>query len=324
MEIFKSHTKVYNILDKGKLLFTISIIAFFVAIGLVFTKGLSLGIDFAGGTVVQVKYQQTPPIDDIRKKLATNELFAHATVTPFGTDGEIVIKSPATADKVQKDMSDEIKEILNDSGEFEIRKIDMVGPKAGNELRVKGLTAFLLALGVILLSVTVRYELRFALAGVVALLHDIVITIGAVSLFNVDVNIETIAAVLTILGYSIHDTIIVFDRVREYIKDSKETDFRAIINEAVSRTLSRTILTSLTVFFVILTLYVFGGEIMHGFSFPMLVGVVIGTYSSVFVAAQLVIWTGFDVAKYRAKEAEKIKNEQEKARMRAMYEKGIV
>ncbi|MBI3874112.1 MAG: protein translocase subunit SecF [Arcobacter sp.] len=324
MEIFKSHTKVYNILDKGKLLFILSIIAFLAAIGLVLTKGLTLGIDFSGGTVVQVKYDGTAPIDDIRKRLSNNKLFAHASVAPFGTAGEIVIKSPSSAETIDKDMSDEIQAILKGSGKFEIRKVDMVGPKAGNELRTKGLTAFFLALGVILLSVTFRYDFRFALAGVVALLHDIVITIGAISLFEVDVNIETIAAILTILGYSIHDTIIVFDRVREHIKDSKETNFRTIINEAVTRTLSRTILTSLTVFFVILTLYVFGGEIMHGFSFPMLVGVVIGTYSSVFVAAQLVIWTGFDVSQYRNKQAEKIKQSQEKARIRAQFEHGTV
>lgn len=324
MEIFKSHTKVYNILDKGKMLFILSIITFLVAIGLVFTKGLTLGIDFSGGTVVQVKYEGTPPIDDVRKRLSTNNLFSHATVTPFGTNGEIVIKSPSSAQTIDKDMSDEIQTILNGSGKFEIRKVDMVGPKAGNELRNKGLTAFFLALGVILLSVTFRYDFRFALAGVVALLHDIVITIGAISLFEIDVNIETIAAILTILGYSIHDTIIVFDRVREHIKDSKESNFREIINEAVTRTLSRTILTSLTVFFVILTLYIFGGEIMHGFSFPMLVGVVVGTYSSVFVAAQLVIWTGFDVSQYRNKQAEKMKQAQEKARMRAQFEQGTV
>jgi preprotein translocase subunit SecF len=182
----------------------------------------------------------------------------------------------------------------------------------------------MLAIGVILLSITFRYEFRFALAGVVALLHDIVITIGAISLFDIDVNIETIAAILTILGYSIHDTIIVFDRVREYINESKETDFKKIINEAVSRTLSRTLLTSLTVFFVVLTLYLFGGEIMHSFSFPMLVGVTIGTYSSVFVAAQLVIWTGFDVNKYRAKQTEKLKREKEKEKMRSMYEQGTL
>jgi len=324
MEIFKSNTKVYNILDKGKMLFILSIIAFLVAIGLVLTKGLTFGIDFSGGTVIQVKYEGTPPIDDIRKRLSENKIFAHATVTPFGTDGEIVIKSPSSAEAIDKDMTDEMKEILNGSGKFEIRKVDMVGPKAGSELRNKGFTAFFLALGVILLSVTFRYDFRFALAGVVALLHDIMITIGAISLFEVDVNIETIAAILTILGYSIHDTIIVFDRVREHIKESKETDFRTIINEAVTRTLSRTILTSLTVFFVILTLYIFGGEIMHGFSFPMLIGVVVGTYSSVFVAAQLVIWTGFDVSEYRNKQAEKIKQAQEKARMRAQFEQGTV
>ncbi|MBD3808064.1 MAG: protein translocase subunit SecF [Epsilonproteobacteria bacterium] len=323
MEIFKSH-KVYNILEKGKIFFALSMIAFVAALVLVFTKGLSFGIDFAGGTVVQVKYQGTAPIDDVRSRLAKNELFEKATVTPFGSAGEIVIKSPSANSNIQNDVSDVVRKLLAGSGKFEIRKVDMVGPKVGDELRTKGLIAFLLALGVILLSVTVRYEFRFAMAGVIALLHDIVITIGAISLFEIDVNLETIAAILTILGYSIHDTIIVFDRVREYVQQSKETDFKKIINEAVSKTLSRTMLTSLTVFFVILTLYVFGGEIMHGFSFPMLVGVVIGTYSSVFVAAQLVIWTGFDVKKYRAKIAEKQKREKEKDKIRAMYEQGRV
>lgn len=323
MELFKSH-KVYNILDKGKIFFALSIIAFLAAIVLVFTKGLSFGIDFAGGTVVQVKYEGAAPIDDVRARLVKNELFEKATVTPFGNEGEMVIKSPSTNSNIQNDVSDVVKRLLDGSGKFEIRKVDMVGPKVGDELRTKGLTAFLLALGVILLSVTVRYEFRFALAGVIALLHDIVITIGAISLFKIDVNLETIAAILTILGYSIHDTIIVFDRVREYVQESKESDFKQIINEAVSRTLARTMLTSLTVFFVILTLYVFGGEIMHGFSFPMLVGVLIGSYSSVFVAAQLVIWTGFDVKAYRAKIAEKQKREKEKDKLRAMYEQGRV
>lgn len=323
MELFKSH-KVYNILDKGKIFFAISIIAFFAAIILVFTKGLSFGIDFAGGTVVQVKYEGAAPIEDIRSRLSKNELFSKATVTPFGSTGEVVIKSPATSSNIQNDTSDVVKKLLDGSGKFEIRKVDMVGPKVGDELRTKGMTAFLLALGVILLSVTVRYEFRFAIAGVIALLHDIIITIGAISLFEIDVNLETIAAILTILGYSIHDTIIVFDRVREYVQESKETDFKHIINEAVSRTLARTMLTSLVVFFVILMLYIFGGDIMHGFSFPMLVGVLIGSYSSVFVAAQLVIWTGFDVKKYRAKIAEKQKREKEKDKLRAMYEQGRV
>lgn len=323
MEIFKQHNKVYNILGRGKIFFILSIVAFLASLVLIFTKGLAFGIDFAGGTVVQVQYKSAPSPDLIREKLSSSEMFAKATVTPYG-NGEIVIKTPVINENLKRDVSDVIKEDLKGTGDFEIRKVDMVGPKVGNELREKGLTAFVLALLVILLSVTVRYEFRFALAGVAALLHDIVITIGAIALFEIDVNIETIAAVLTILGYSIHDTIIVFDRVREYIQETKETDFTEVINEAVTKTLSRTLLTSLTVFFVILTLYIFGGEIMHGFSFPMLVGVMVGTYSSIFVAAQLVVWTGFSVEKYRAKQAEALKRQKEKDRMRSQFEQGVL
>ncbi len=324
MEIFKARNKIYNILEKGRIFFILSMVVFAASIILVLTKGLSYGIDFAGGTVVQVQYDKTPNVDMIREKIILNPLFEKATVTLYGTNGEIVIKTPTTNQKISGDVSDVAKEVLNGTGNFEIRKVDMVGPKIGSELRTKGLTAFFLALGVILLSVSFRYEFRFAIAGVVALLHDIVITMGAISLFDIDVNIETIAAILTILGYSIHDTIIVFDRVRENIGESKSGDFKEIINEAVTRTLSRTLLTSLTVFLVVLILYVFGGEIMHSFSFPMLVGVVIGTYSSVFVAAQLVIWTGFSVDNYRGKEAEKLKRGKEKEKMRAMYENGTI
>jgi len=324
MEIFKARKKVYNILDKGKIFFILSMVAFLAAIILVFTKGLALGIDFAGGTVVQVQYDKAPNLDTIRLKLSQNALFEKATVTPYGDKGEIVIKTPASNQKIERDVSDITREVLAGTGNFDIRKVDMVGPKVGSELRTKGLTAFALALGVILLSVSFRYEFRFALAGVVALVHDIVITMGAISLFDIDVNLETIAAILTILGYSIHDTIIVFDRVRENIGESKSSDFKEIINEAVSRTLSRTILTSFTLFLVVLILYIFGGEMMHSFSFPMLVGVTIGTYSSVFVAAQLVIWSGFNVDKYREKEAQKLKRAKEKEKMRAMYEKGTI
>jgi preprotein translocase subunit SecF len=324
MELFKVRNKVYNILEKGKIFFILSMLAFVVAIVLVLTKGLALGIDFAGGTVVQVQYDKAPNLDTIRSKLSQNQLFEKATVTPYGDKGEIVIKTPVSSQKVERDASDIIREVLVGTGNFDIRKVDIVGPKVGSELRTKGLTAFALALGVILLSVSFRYEFRFALAGVVALIHDIVITMGAISLFEIDVNLETIAAILTILGYSIHDTIIVFDRVRENMSESKSSDLKEIINEAVSRTLSRTILTSFTLFLVVLILYIFGGEMMHSFSFPMLIGVTVGTYSSVFVAAQLVIWSGFSVNSYREKQADKLKRAREKDKMRAMYENGRV
>ncbi len=323
MEIFKED-KIYNFLGKGKIFFIASFVLFFISVGLIATKGFSFGIDFTGGSVVQVKYTQNAPIDKIRAALEKNELFKHATVTEFGSPQEVVIKIPVATDGLSNDVGDTTKTILQGTGDFEIRRVDMVGPKVGDELRVKGLSAFLLTLLAIMATVTFRYEWRFALAAIIAIIHDIVITFGFVSYFEVDFNIESVAALLMILGYSIHDTIIVYDRVREHIEESKETDFVMIINEAVSRTQSRTTLTSLTVFFVVLTLFLFGGDIMLGFSFPMLIGVIVGTYSSIFVAAQLVVWTGFSVAGYRKKMAEKIKMRAEKEKMRAMYEGGTL
>jgi preprotein translocase subunit SecF len=323
MELFKED-KVYNFLGKGKIFFIASFVLFFISIALIATKGFSFGIDFTGGTVVQIKYTQDAPIAKIRESLKKSELFEHASVSEFGSSQEIVIKTPASTVGLSNDIGDTTKEILKDTGEFEIRRVDMVGPKVGDELRVKGLTAFLLTLLAIMATVTFRYEWRFALAAIIAIVHDIIITFGFVSYFEVDFNIESVAALLMILGYSIHDTIIVYDRVRENIEESKETDFVHVINEAVSRTQSRTTLTSLTVFFVVLTLYVFGGDIMLGFSFPMLVGVIIGTYSSIFVAAQLVVWTGFDVGAYRQKMAQKVKNRAEKEKMRSQFESGTL
>ncbi|MGZ5209157.1 MAG: protein translocase subunit SecF [Sulfuricurvum sp.] len=323
MELFKED-KVYNFLGKGKIFFFISFVLFFLAIAIVSIKGFSFGIDFTGGTVVQVKYTQTAPIDKIRENLKKNTLYEHATVTEFGSPQEVIIKTPASTVGLSNDIGDTTKEILKGTGDFEIRRVDMVGPKVGDELRVKGLTAFLLTLLAIMATVTFRYEWRFALAAIIAIVHDIVITFGFVSYFEIDFNIESVAALLMILGYSIHDTIIVYDRIREHIEESKNTDFVMIVNEAVSRTQSRTTLTSLTVFFVVLTLFVFGGDIMMGFSFPMLIGVIVGTYSSIFVAAQLVVWTGFSVAGYRQMLAEKVKNRVEKEKMRAQFEQGIV
>jgi preprotein translocase subunit SecF len=323
MELFKED-KVYNFLGKGKIFFVASFVLFFLAIALIATKGFSFGIDFSGGTVVQVKYQGVAPIDKVREALKKDELFKHASVTEFGSPQEIIIKTSASTDGLSKDIGDITREILKGTGEFEIRRVDMVGPKVGDELRVKGLTAFLLTLAAIMAMVTFRYEWRFALAAIIAIVHDIVITFGFVSYFEIDFNIESVAALLMILGYSIHDTIIVYDRIREHIQESKNSDFVMIVNEAVSRTQSRTTLTSLTVFFVVLTLFLFGGDIMIGFSFPMLVGVIIGTYSSIFVAAQLVVWTGFSVGRYREKMAEKIKFQAEKEKMRAQFEQGVV
>ncbi len=199
----------------------------------------------------------------------------------------------------------------------------MVGASVGSELRSKGLMAMVLSIIGILLYISFRFEWRFALASVMALIHDVTITLGTLSLFQIDINLPILAAILTILGYSLNDTVIVFDRIREGIRTIKSTDLSEVINESVTRTLSRTTLTSLTTFFVF-TLYLFGGELLRGFSFTLLVGIIVGTYSSIFVASPILMWLKFSIVEFRAKEAEKAKREREREKMRAMYEQGTL
>ncbi len=184
--------------------------------------------------------------------------------------------------------------------------------------------ALAVAIAGILLYVAVRFEWRFAVASVLALAHDITIAVGAISLLQLDVNLDVIAALLTILGYSINDTIIVFDRIREEITDSSAKTVNEIIDDSVTRTLSRTTLTSLTVLMVLVTLFVFGGEIINTFATTLLVGVVVGTYSSIFIASPLLEILGFNVKRYRAKLSEKAAREAEKEKMRAQFEQGVV
>jgi preprotein translocase subunit SecF len=323
MEIFKSD-KIYDFMSKSKIFLGISLIMILASYALLFTKGLNYGIDFAGGTLVQVKYDKPAPIQKIRELLKKDKMFASASVTEFGSPEEIIIKIPTSSKSVSTDIGDKARALLKESGTFEVRRVDMVGPKVGNELREKGLMAMALSILVILIYVSFRFEWRFALASIFALVHDVSIAMGAISLFNIDVNLDILAAILTILGYSLNDTIIVFDRIREGIQQSKIYDLFQIINESITKTLSRTTLTSLTTFFVVLTLFLFGGEIIHGFSFTMLVGVIVGTYSSIFIASPFLKWLGFSVEDYKKRLAEKEKMRKEKERMRKEFEGGVV
>ena len=323
MEIFKSD-KIYDFMGKRLPFLGLSSILIVVSLVMLFSKGLNFGIDFVGGTIVQVKYEQPAPINKIRDILKSEEKYANATITEFGSVEEIVIRITGSSSSLTTDIGDEISHILKPTGTFEIRRVDIVGPKVGNELREKGIMALSLSLIIILAYVSFRFEWRFAVASIFALVHDILIALGAISLANVEVNLDILAAILTILGYSLNDTIIVFDRIREGVQKSKESVLNKVVNESVSRTLSRTTLTSLTTFFVVVTLFIFGGEIIHGFAFTMLVGVVVGTYSSIFVAASFLVQLKFSIANFRAKEAEKAKKQKEKDKMRAMYEQGTV
>lgn len=323
MELFKA-TRAIPFMGRSRIAVIVSLILVLGSFALLFTKGLNYGIDFAGGTIVQVKYEGVAPIDEMRQKLGGNSVFAGATINEFGSPDEVVIRLKNSSESMTKDLGDVTREQLEGTGKFEIRRVDIVGAKVGNELREKGIMAMTLAVIGILIYVAFRFEWRFAVASVIALVHDVSIALGAISLVGLDVNLDVLAALLTILGYSLNDTIIVFDRIREGITESKNVDLGEIIDESITKTLSRTTLTSLTTLFVVIVLFLFGGEIIHAFAFTLLVGIGVGTYSSIFVASPILKWFGFDVKRYRAKLSEKAARDAEKERLRAQFEQGVV
>ena len=322
MEIFKTD-KIYDFMGKRLAFLGFSSILFIASIVLLLTKGLTLGIDFAGGTIIQVKYEQVAPINQIRDTLKQTK-YANSSITKFGSDEEVVIRITGSSSDLVNDIGDEMHKILASTGDFEIRRVDMVGAKVGGELREKGIMALSLSLIMILIYLSVRFEWRFAVASVFALIHDITIAMGAISLFSVEVNLDILAAILTLLGYSLNDTIIVFDRIREGVQSSKAANLSEMINESVSKTLSRTTLTSLTTLFVVATLLFFGGEIIYGFAFTLFVGIIIGTYSSIFIASTLLVQLRFSIEDFKEKQIEKLKKIKEKKDLRAMYEHGTV
>ena len=323
MEFF-SKGKIYHFMKYSRFFVFTTLVLAILSLVLVAVKGFSYGIDFAGGTVVQVKYETPAPIDKIRQSMATDKLFAGAQITEFGSPEEVVIRFATASDSVGQDVGDHIRELLKNTGKFEIRKVDIVGPKIGSELRERGIISAILAMIGILIYVTIRFEWKFAIASIITLAHDIAITLGAIILFDIEISLDVLAAILTLIGYSLNDTIIIFDRIREELVETKNMNFYEIIDICVSKTLSRTTITSLLVFFVVLTLYLFGGEIIHGFSFTMLLGVIIGTYSSIFISAPFLTLIGFSVEKYKARVALREKNRIEREKMRSMYEKGTV
>ena len=323
MQIF-SKAHIYDFMGKRYIALAISAILTLGSIFLLATKGLNYGIDFSGGTLIQIKYEGVAPIDKIRDALAKDEAYKNASVTEFGSSDEVTIRFSGSNSNLGLDIGVSVGELLKDTGRFEIRRVDVVGPKVGDELQQKGVMALSISLIGILVYIAFRFEWRFAMASIGGEIHDVLITMGAISLFEIDVNLDTLAAILTIIGYSLNDTIIVFDRIREGIKMSKHNNLISIINESVSATLSRTILTSGTTLITVIVLFLYGGDMIHGFSLALLVGIVAGTLSSIYIASPMLLWFKFSVEKYRALEAEKLRMKKEKEKNRAMYEKGTV
>ncbi len=323
MEVFK-YEKAIGFMANAKKTATVSAFLVIASLVLLFTKGLNYGIDFAGGTIIQVKYEGVAPIEKVRSIVAQDAKYAGATVTKFGTDSEIVIRTKEASKSISGGAKVEVQKMLKDTGTFEIRRVDLVGPAVGEELKTKGLLSMFFSILGILIYLSFRFEWRFAVASIVALIHDVSIAMGMLALFQVDINLPILAAILTILGYSLNDTVIVFDRIREGIRTIKSPNMSEVIDESVTHTLSRTTLTSLTTFFVVLTLFLFGGEIIHGFSFTLLVGVVVGTYSSIFVASPILMWLNFSVTEFREKEAAATKRQKEREKQRAQFEQGTI
>ncbi len=293
MQLIKPNTNI-DFVGKRKLAFFVSIALILIGIASLIVKGgPNYGIDFAGGTLVQVKF--TEPTDAATIKGALKDLdLGNPVVQSFGEDqNEFLIRVERTTGELQG-LSTQIQSTLEKTfkkGQVDIRRVEMVGPQVGKDLRSKGLKAIFYAMLGILVYVSWRFEFRFAVGAIVALMHDVIITLGAFSVFNKEIDLPIIAAFLAIIGYSLNDTIIVYDRIRENLGKHNKEDFSFIVNRSVNETLSRTLLTSGTTLLVILALFILGGGVIHNFAFAMLVGVVIGTYSSIFVASPiLILW----------------------------------
>jgi len=261
-------------------------------VSLVVKGGPSYGIDFAGGTLVQIKFVEATDPARIKEALAPLTL-GGLTVQQFGDEAnEFLVRAQETSGAMES-LSRNIKTTLETrygAGQVDVRRTEMVGPQVGKDLRQKGLFAIFYAMIGILVYVTWRFEFRFAVAAIIALLHDVIITLGVFSLFGKEIDLPIIAAFLAIIGYSLNDTIIVCDRIRENMGRHAKDGFAAIVNRSINETLSRTLLTSGTTLIVVLALFVFGGGVIHNFAFALLVGILIGTYSSIYVASALLIF----------------------------------
>lgn len=267
--------------------------------------GPNLGIDFAGGTLVQVQFDEKVPVNDVRDALKSVDM-GKSVIQQFGASGdnEFLIKTERSSSELE-DISTAIEKGLDaqfGADHFDVRRVEVVGPKVGAEMREKGFLAIIYAMAGILVYITWRFQLRYAIGAILALAHDVTITVGIFSLLGKEFTLPVIAALLTIIGYSLNDTIVVYDRMRENIRTARRRDLSEVINASLNQTLSRTLLTSLTTLIVVLALFILGGAVIHDFTFALLVGIVVGTYSSIFVASPTVLaWESIIPAKKKRK-----------------------
>jgi preprotein translocase subunit SecF len=301
MSLKSLNIPVINFIGNRKYALIFSTILLVVSIASIGFQGLKFGIDFTGGTLIELGYEKTADLEDIRSKL-TSANYSGANVQYFGSDTEVLIQlEPQATTSAQ--LSSSIIRMLGDG--IDVRRVEFVGPKVGEELTNDGGLAMLYALIGILIYVAFRFEYRFALGSIAALVHDVIITIGIFSLLQIEFDLTVLAAILAVIGYSLNDTIVVFDRIRENFLSTRHIEPGPIVNDALNQTLSRTLMTSLTTLIVLLALFYLGGEVIHSFAGALIIGVVIGTYSSIYVASSMILALGISKEDILPSEKEK-------------------
>ncbi|MEE9354261.1 MAG: protein translocase subunit SecF [Methylococcaceae bacterium] len=283
----------FDFMGKRKLALIFSSILILISLSSLAFRGLNLGLDFTGGTLIEIGYPETVDITVLRDKLKKGG-FASASVQNFGTSKDVLIRLAPKKGVSEADLSSKVLTVVNQdvAVEGEIRRIEFVGSQVGDELTQDGSLALLYALFGILIYVAWRFEYKFSLGSVVALIHDVIITLGFFSVFGFEFDLTVIAALLAVIGYSLNDTIVVFDRIRENFRKMRKDNPLNTMNVSINQTLSRTLMTSFTTILVVAALAVLGGEIIHNFAIALLVGVLIGTYSSIFVASAATLALG--------------------------------
>ncbi|SFU69138.1 protein translocase subunit SecF [Halomonas korlensis] len=284
-------TRQFDFMGKRRIAFAVSGLMLLVAFAALLFQTLNLGLDFTGGTLVEVQYATAPSLDAVRQ-LLENAGFRDVSVQTFGASTEVLIRLQQAFDP---DVGEQVVSMLRDAGEqVELVRAEFVGAQVGDQLRDQSGMGLLVALGVVMLYVAFRFQYKFAIGALLALMHDVIIVLGAFALFQWEFDLTVLAALLAVIGYSLNDTIVVYDRIRETIRKSRIDDMPAIFNEAINMTLSRTLATSGTTLLVLLALLLLGGDMIEGFAIALIIGVVVGTFSSIYVASALLLTVHLD------------------------------
>lgn len=295
MDIIK-HNLAIDFMGKRRIAAAVSVLLVVIAIGSIVTRGFNFGIDFTGGTLIEVGYPQPVDLADIRP-LLENRGYADARVQHFGTARDVLIRIALREGKGSAKLSEDVLAALRQQDpDVSMRRVEFVGPQVGEELTEQGGLAMIYALIGILIYIMVRFHMRFAPGAILALIHDVLIIMGIFSLWQLDFDLTVLAALLAVIGYSLNDTIVVFDRIRENFRKMRKCTSIEIFNTSLNQTLSRTLMTSLTTLVVVISLFVFGGKVIHSFALALMLGVVVGTYSSIYVASAVTLVLGVSKA----------------------------